>query len=105
MTGPAPRHDHQSTDQWAQQGLVNSQGRTSPESDVPEVPDGGGLEAANIPTSPAGPPPERSSDDDALTAAGAPGTASGPGDAAETAAYEGDGAYSEGQPASGPPAG
>jgi len=117
MTGPVPRHDHQSIDQWAQQGLVNSQGRTSPESDLPQVPDridgadgphAGGLQASGIPTAPAAPPADRSDegeDRDAVTAGGEPGTVASPGDAAETAAYEGDGAYSEGRHASGPPAG
>jgi hypothetical protein len=117
MTGPVPRHDHQSIDQWAQQGLVNSEGRTSPES---EVPDSGALDAAGIPTAPAGAPPGETTttpagsaeaglagveDEDSLTAGGKPGAVATPGDAAETAAYEGDGAYSGGWHASGPPAG
>ena len=116
MTGPVPRHDHQSIDQWAQQGLVNSQGRTSPESDLPAVPhrpdDAADLHTAGLPaagntTDPAASPAGADSDDDrdTGTAGGEPGTVASPGDAAETAAFEGDGAYSEGRHASGPPAG
>ena len=125
MTGPVPRHDHQSVDQWAQQGLVNSRGRTSPESDLPEAPDlpgaseasdAGGPTAAGIPTDPGAPPrgdrgdsgdaePEYPEHTGAGGTGGEPGTVRTPGDAAETAAFEGDGAYSEGWAASGPPAG
>ena len=60
MTGPVPRHDHQTLDQWAQQGLVNTEGRPSPESDLPPGPDGVGTGTTADPDAPAG----RSAPDD-----------------------------------------
>lgn len=106
MTGQAPRHDHQDVDQWAQQGLVNSAGRTSPESEVPEVPDEAGPDTAAATGNPVAQDPVTAEPgwDGGAAAARAPGTVTGPGDVAETAAFEGEGAYSEGRHASGPPA-